>query len=667
MFTCMIVVMATTSPLVALDPWLKPYNRAILDRRLYINAAMRRIIGTQDIAEFAQGHWYFGVHKTADGWVVREWLPNATQVYMVGAFSGWQDVPAYQLTRQDNGVWQAVLPPNALHHKDLYKLHVHWTGGDGFRIPAYARRVVQDPVTLGYDAQVWHPATPYRWKHGFLRSADTVPYIYEAHIGMAGEEPRVSSAKEFTQHVLPRIIKAGYNTIQLMAVQEHPYYGSFGYHVSSLFAPSSRFGTPEDLKQLVDAAHGAGIAVILDIVHSHGVKNEHEGLGRLDGTQDQYFRAGEAGNHQAWDSRIYDYGKPQVVHFLLSNCRYWLEEFRFDGFRFDGVTSMLYFDHGLNKNFTGYDDYFTGVDMDAAAYLAMANKLIHQLDPAAVTIAEEMSGMPGLAARLEDDGLGFDYRMSMGVPDLWIKLIKEQADEQWSVGMLMHELSQHRAEEKTINYAESHDQALVGDKTLMFRLADSKMYDSMMVEQQDLVIDRAIALHKIIRLITAGMHHGGYLTFMGNEFGHPEWIDFPREGNGWSYAYARRQWSLATNKKLKYHWLADFDRAMILLLRGNAQAMREAVEWKHTDEAAQVMSFMRGDLLFVCNISPTASHEHYPIPAPAGDYTILLNTDDPQYGGFDRVDAGVAYVSAHKTQRLHLYLPARTALLLRKQ
>ena len=304
----------------------------------------------------------------------------------------------------------------------------------------------------------------------------------------------------------------------------------------------------------------------MDLVHSHSVRNVNEGLGLFDGSPGQYFHTGDRRIHRAWDSLCFDYGKDSVIHFLLSNCSYWLEEYKFDGFRFDGITSMIYYDHGLEKNFTSYNDYFDGnQDEDALIYLYLANKLIQQIRPGALTIAEEMSGMPGIAAPTERNGYGFSYRLSMGVPDFWIKLVKETMDENWDMGKLMYELTQHRPEEKIISYCESHDQALVGDKTLIFRMIDAEMYNGMSKSYHSLTIDRGIALHKMIRLITFATSGGGYLNFMGNEFGHPEWIDFPREGNNWSFKYARRQWHLADNKDLKYFDLANFDRKMVKL------------------------------------------------------------------------------------------------------
>lgn len=652
-----------TQRLSDIDPWLTPHASALQQRVDSTAEVARRLLGGKKLADFALGHLYFGLHATSDGWVFREWAPNATKIYLIGDFSEWKDDEAFALTKLEHGHWEMTLPAGVLKHGDLYKLHMYWGGGDGYRIPAWATRVVQDEATHEFNAQVWRRA--YEWQDQDYQRPEAPPMIYEAHVGMSSSEEKVTSYREFTRDVLPRIVAGGYNTIQLMAVQEHPYYGSFGYHVSSFFAASSRFGTPEDLKALVDAAHQAGIAVILDLVHSHAVKNEAEGLSRFDGSYTQYFHDGPRGNHAQWDSRVFDYGKPEVLHFLLSNCRYWLDEYHFDGYRFDGVTSMLYYHHGMEKAFTVYDDYFQDTDTDAIAYLTLANQLIHQVKPRALTIAEEMSGMPGLAGSIADGGIGFDYRLSMGVPDLWIKLIKNQKDEDWQVSQLLHELSQHRPEERTISYAESHDQALVGDKTIIFRLADKEMYDHMQIGDNSLVIDRAVALHKMIRLLTASTHGGGYLNFMGNEFGHPEWIDFPRESNGWSYKYARRQWQLVDNPKLKYKQLGDFDRAMI----GLAGSVGGELEWVTVNDGDHVVAYLRGDLLFVFNFHPETSFTDYGVIAPEGKYAIVLSSDDEVYGGSGRIDTGLAYQARPDTEtsRLALYLPARTAIVLRRR
>ncbi|MFW6267581.1 MAG: alpha amylase C-terminal domain-containing protein [Marinilabiliaceae bacterium] len=661
-------------PLIIKDGWLSPYKGAIEATYNKFNDLVDFINDSKEgIVNYAGNHLFFGLHPSDDGWVFREWAPNAERLYLVGDFSEWKPNEAYKLQRKDHGVWEIFLSDQTLKHGDYFKLFVEWNTGHGFRIPAYANRVVQDPNTLLFSAQVWNPETSFQWNDQDFHPDFPNPLIYETHVGMAQEEGKVGTFDEFTEKILPRVRDAGYNVIQLMAIQEHPYYGSFGYHVSNFFAPSSRFGTPEELKKLVNKAHEMGLAVIMDIVHSHAVKNEEEGLARFDGTIDQYFYPGARGFHTAWDSRCFDYGKPEVMQFLLSNCRYWMEEFHFDGFRFDGVTSMLYTHHGLEKAFSGYDDYFDGSrDENAIVYLMLANHLIHKIKPGAISLAEEMSGYPGTGTPPEDGGLGFDFRLSMGIPDFWIKQIKELADEEWSMGTIFHELTQRRPEEQTISYTESHDQALVGDKTIIFRLADKEMYDKMSKDTPSLIIDRAIALHKIIRLVTITTANGGYLNFMGNEFGHPEWIDFPREGNNWSYKYARRQWKLADDPALKYEWLKTFDQAMLHTIKDQKTLAPWPVYLNLANEGDKILAFNRGNFLMVFNFHPSASFPDYGIPAAPGKYRIILNSDRSDFGGFDRIDQQQLYFTEpiggnpNNGHQLKLYIPNRTGLVLKK-
>jgi 1,4-alpha-glucan branching enzyme len=660
--------------LLAIDPYLKPYEKIILRRRSKISAAESHLTGDKmSLADFASGHEYFGLHHRNNQWVFREWAPNADKIFLIGDMTDWQEEEAFSLKRCDNGVWEIRLSSDTFKHRDLYRLRIHWPGGKGDRIPVYARRIVQDSTTLIFNAQVWLPKSSYQWQFPEFRRPTEAPLIYEAHIGMSQEEERIGSFREFTKNVLPRIVRSGYNTIQLMAIQEHPYYGSFGYQVSNFFAVSSRFGTPEDLKALIDEAHSAGLAVLMDIIHSHAVTNETEGLSRFDGTLYQYFHDGPRGRHTLWDSRCFDYGKHQVLHFLLSNCRFWLDEFHFDGFRFDGITSMLYLHHGMNKAFTTYDDYFSDdVDEEALTYLALANKLIHNLKPEACTIAEDVSGMPGLAATMSNGGFGFDYRFAMGVPDNWIKLIKEVPDENWPLGHIWHELTNRRADENTISYAESHDQALVGDKSIIFRLIAEDMYDHMGIGDETIRVDRGMALHKMIRLITLATAGAGYLNFMGNEFGHPEWIDFPREGNNWSCKYARRQWHLVDDPNLKYQFLARFDHDMIALSKKFKllDTPGPNLLYEHSDH--KVIIFERAGLAFAFNFHPNQSYSDYRLETPAGTYRMILDSDAPEYGGHNRLVAGQEHktsfdiVADRQFHLLSLYLPSRTVLVLNR-
>lgn len=664
--------------IVASDPYLEPYEAAIRGRHEHALWKIGQLTrnGRQTLSDFANGYKYFGLHKVPrGGWVFREWAPTATDIYLVGDFNNWTEDEKYRCKRiEGTGNWELKLPAKAMKHGQLYKMHVKWDGGEGERIPAWCQRVVQDEVTKIFSAQVWAPKTPYQWKKKNFKANTNPLLIYECHVGMGQDAEKVGTYTEFKDNVLPRVAKDGYNCIQVMAIQEHPYYGSFGYHVSSFFAPSSRFGTPEELKALIDAAHQMGISVVMDIVHSHAVKNEVEGLGNLAGDPNQYFYPGDRHEHPAWDSLCFDYGKDDVIHFLLSNCKYWLEEFHFDGFRFDGVTSMLYYSHGLGEAFTNYGDYFNGHEDDnAIRYLTLANKLIHEVNPKAITIAEEVSGMPGLAAKFEDGGYGFNYRMAMNIPDYWIKTIKERRDEDWKPSSIFWEVKNRRADEQTISYCESHDQALVGDKTIIFRLIDADMYWHFKQGDENDMVHRGIALHKMIRLVTLGTINGGYLNFMGNEFGHPEWIDFPREGNGWSYKYARRQWNLVDNPELDYHFLGDFDRKMIEVVKGEKNFIKTPVQEIWHNDGDQVLAFMRGDLVFVFNFSPTRSFTDYGFLVPEGDYKVVLNSDAKEFGGNGFADDTMVhhtnfdpvYEKDHKGW-LKLYIPARSAVVLKK-
>ena len=662
--------------LIERDGYLSPYTMEIDGRYRYFLQKERELTkdGKQTLSDFASGYLYFGLHATKDGWCFREWAPNATKIFLIGDFTDWKELPEYELKKIQGGCWEIELPKKAISHGQFYKLKVYWEGGQGERIPAWVRRVVQDDATQIFSAQVWNPKKQYKFKHKKFKPKCSPLLIYECHIGMAQEEERVGTYREFREKVLPRIAADGYNCIQIMAIQEHPYYGSFGYHVSSFFAASSRFGTPEDLKELIDAAHGMGIAVIMDLVHSHAVKNEIEGLGLLDGNPCQYFNGGDRRVHNAWDSLCFDYGKNEVLHFLLSNCKYWLEEFKFDGFRFDGVTSMIYYSHGLGESFCDYSDYFNGhQDGDAICYLTLANRLIHEVNPTAITIAEEVSGMPGLAAPVEDGGYGFDYRMAMNIPDYWIKLIKEQKDEDWKPSSILWEVTNRRQDEKTISYAESHDQALVGDKTIIFRLIDADMYWHFAKGHETGMVHRGIALHKMIRLVTASTINGGYLNFMGNEFGHPEWIDFPRYGNGWSHKYARRQWSLVDNPDYCYASLGAFDKEMMEIIGGTKNFQNRPVQEIWHNDGDQVFAYSRRDLIFVYNFNPTRSFTDYGLLVPEGDYSIILDSDAVRFGGNGLVDdtqvhftnSDPLYAKKRKGW-LKLYLPARTALVLKK-
>jgi 1,4-alpha-glucan branching enzyme len=657
------------------DPWLAPYAHEVNERFERFKKRQLEIEEAEgSLLNFAKGHYYYGINfdTKKNGWTYREWAPNAYNLYLTGDFNEWNRATC-KLERNSNGDWEIFLPyeeyKNSFVHGSKVKVNVHARNGSVDRIPAYIRRVIQDPITHDFSGQLWFPENSFKWTDNSFNPAENIqqPMIYECHVGMAQEREGVGTYREFADDILPRIKEGGYNAIQLMAIQEHPYYGSFGYHVSNFFSPSSRFGTPEDLKYLVNKAHNMGITTIMDIVHSHAVKNLAEGLNEMDGSDSQYFHDGERGYHTGWDSKLFDYGRWEVKKFLLSNVRYWLEEFHFDGYRFDGVTSMLYFHHG-NTSFDHYDKYFkSGVDWDAVTYLQLANELIHQFKKYCLSIAEDVSGMPGLGRSPDAGGLGFDFRLGMGIPDYWIKILKEKSDEEWDIYEMWDVLNNRRYKEKTIAYCESHDQALVGDKTIAFWLMDKEMYYHMQVHDQNMVIDRGISLHKLLRLVTISLGGEGYLNFIGNEFGHPEWVDFPREGNNWSYHYATRQWSLVDNKDLKYQYLANWDKAMIHIIKENKVLASAGANQIKMDPDNKVIIFERNKLIFIFNFSIGKSIFEYKLWAPEkGIYRIILNSDRKEFGGFERVEDSMDYPT-DKDQNLSVYLTNRTAFVMKKK
>jgi 1,4-alpha-glucan branching enzyme len=652
-----------------LNPQLQQYAGDI-DYRMkrYHETRARLLPDGKTLKDFANAHHYYGIHWNGTQWVYREWAPGADRLYFMGDFNGWNKT-SHPMTRLEGGNWEIVLDGwKSLWPGCRVKTVVDANGEQTEHIPLYARRVVQDPKTVAWTAEVVDEGQKFEWTdQNFCTRKPVV--IYEAHIGMASQDGHVGTYTEFADEILPRIKEAGYNTIQLMAIMEHPYYGSFGYQVSNFYAATSRFGTPEELKRLVNKAHRMGIQVIMDLVHSHAVKNTAEGINRFDGTDTQFFHAGDRGYHKAWDTKCFNYGKDEVIHFLLSNLKFWMEEYHFDGFRFDGVTSMLYLDHGLGVTFDSDKKYFSlNTDVEAVTYLQLANALIRELKPDALTIAEDMSGMPGMALPIADGGIGFDYRLAMGMPDLWVRLLKEKRDEEWDIGQIWGELCLRRAGEKTVAYVECHDQALVGDKTLMFRLADARMYTDMDQNIRNPEIDRAMSLHKLIRLMSYAGGGDAYLNFMGNEFGHPEWIDFPREGNNWSVQYCRRQWNLLDNKQLKYRQLSDFDQDMVALAFNDLIFEQSMPDLIYLDSGAKVIAFRRSNLMFVFNFNPTQNYEPYWLPvAGGGPYEIVMASDDRLYGGDDRVVYKRHMVRQNREgqHKLPLVLPARTAIVVR--
>eukprot|EP01100_Stratorugosa_tubuloviscum_P001264 TRINITY_DN127_c0_g1_i1.p1 TRINITY_DN127_c0_g1~~TRINITY_DN127_c0_g1_i1.p1 ORF type:complete len:676 (-),score=254.14 TRINITY_DN127_c0_g1_i1:83-2110(-) len=669
---------STTLQVLNDDPYLLPYQNAIKQRNESLKKFKKIINETENGYEnFSRGYEIFGLHKRKDGIEYREWAPGAKNIWLFGDFNDWNK-NSHKCTRNQYGIFTLYIfdLPNgqpAIPHNSKIKVIIETANGNfEDKIPIWITNVKQEPKAIIYDGIFWNPPQKYEFKYKRPEKPSRLR-IYETHVGMATEEYGIGSYVNFKDNVIPYIASIGYNTIQIMAIMEHAYYASFGYQITSFFAASSRYGTPEELKEMIDVAHSYGLTVLLDVVHSHASKNILDGLNKFDGTDHHYFHEGPRGYHDLWDSRLFNYSNHEVLRFLLSNLRWWVEEYRFDGFRFDGVTSMIYRHHGIAHAFCSYDDYFDSnkTDEEAILYLSLANDMLHTLYPNIITIAEDVSGMPTLCRPVSEGGIGFDYRLAMAIPDKWIQLLKEYRDENWNIGNIIHTLTNRRYREATIAYAESHDQSLVGDKTIAFWLMDKEMYENMSVLQpRTPIIDRGMALHKMIRLITCGLGGEGYLTFMGNEFGHPEWVDFPREGNQDSYHYARRQWKLAKDDLLRYKHLLEFEKQMLQL--------EERYNWLNSNQAYislqhegdKMIVFERANLIWIFNFHPFKSFSDYKIGVEiAGKYKIILNSDNIIFDGHQRIDENIEIFTQpeswnNRSNSIFVYVPSRVAILL---
>ena len=642
------------------DPYLLPFEKDIILRNERLDALKKRILPPfsnkreekRALLSFASAYEYYGFHKVKGGYVYREYAPHAKELYLVGDFNDWNRF-SHKLIRHFDGSFEIFIPQNI--EGSRIKVRVVADNFDELKIPLYANYVVRNE-DYSMVCKVYNSRYKFKNKK-FVPQKDL--FIYETHIGMAQDKEGVGTYDEFRKIVLPKIKESGYTAIQIMGIMEHPYYASFGYQVSNFFAPCSLFGTPDELKLLIDEAHGLGIAVLLDIVHAHACKNTLEGISMFDGSPDLFFE----GEHPAWGTMIFDYDKDETLKFLLSNVLYYLKEFKFDGLRFDGVTSMLYTHNGLDVAFDSYDKYFSlATNVKAVNYLQLATEVAKSYNKNCILVSEDMSAMPGMCLPIKEGGIGFDYRLALGQPDLWIKLIKEQKDEDWSMSHIYYELSTRRPMEKNVGYAECHDQALVGDKTIIFRLIDKEMYWHMQKDDPNLVVERGLALYKNIYGITMALGGEGYLNFMGNEFGHPEWIDFPREGNGWSYKYARRQWHLRDDQNLKFAYLDAFNKDLIELIK-KYSVLNNKDKQLYLSDNEKIIAFKKGNLMFVFSFNPTISFPDLFIPLnEKKSATLVFSSDFSTYGGHGRVKKGEKHFSVNKNgyDGVMIYLPNRS-------
>ena len=662
------------------DQELREYHPFLVARgERYAKEAERIKALYGSLHAYANLHTNLGYHLVQENgkniWLWREYMPGAKTIWLTTEKQRFQRHAHLKFTPCEDGFFELRLEEKELSHGLYVELRVEPKSfeiynPEGFpttlkRIPAFANWVEQNKeMPAQWCARIWHPKKPYQFQYPkppkptFLR-------IYEAHVGMAQSDTKhinesYGSYTDFANDILPHIKDAGYTTVQLMAIPEHPLYRSFGYQVSNYYAPSSRFGDINSCKAMIDTAHKLGLQVILDITHAHSCANTEQGLCNYDSTA--YFFTDQMNQ---WGTPTFDFSKEMTRRFLLSNLRYWMEEFQFDGFRFDAVGNMLYKDFGRDDTFEHTGRCFYGKDGKPRTneagelYLCLANDLVHTISQEAFTIAEEFSGMPGLTCAPSDGGLGFDARFAMGIPDYWEKCIKNPQD----LGSLWYEMNNHRPYDRTISYVECHDQCINGDDAMIWRLLGDDMYTTMLRGIDSWNISRGLAYYRLMRLITLSTADLGYLNFMGNEFGHPEWLDAER--------HAHRQWRLATDERLKYACLAAFDLAQMKMVATYLTDFATPPLFRYIHEDKRLLAFERGHLLFAFNFHETAAYDDILFAVTPGKYTEILSSDDSTYAGHDNLritDPKVEHFTTPLPDPLHgdikLYLPPMVALVL---
>ena len=631
----------------------------------YIAPIIKAQVDAQNVLDSKRvdGFWHqrIGTFIGHDLIVIREYAPNAHFVSVIGDFNHW-DRGRDPLKRISNTEWEITLDRARVMPGSRYKLHIAGHNGGRDRIPStcpYARQSSDGDFAAIFEFNVLSPPTRLQKQPEHLK-------VYELHIGLAASGPRIGTYLEVAHDVIHRVKYAGYTAVQLMAVHEHPYYGSFGYHVSNPYGICSRFGTRQDFKYLVDNCHEVGLLVIIDLVHAHAVKNLSEGLGEFDGQDGYLFKTGQNALHPAWDSLVYDYENQATVSYLLSNARYWIEEYGIDGFRVDGVTSILYNDHGIgHTGFTDNDYLGSNLNQSGLLYLVLLCKLAHELRPDFILIAEDVSGLPGLARPALLGGVGFDYRLQMGLPDFFESVAKDVMDDGISPSRIWHALVSRRFDERHIGYVESHDQAIVGGQSLIFRLLGPKMYTDMHAETQSHDVHLAVAVVNVAKSIVFFLGGEAWMSFIGNEFGHPDWVEFPTPDNDDCFEYAYRKWYLATDSALMYEKMAAFDRDLM-------HQRKIAVTWDESymtapllDDNRKLSVFHRDRVVLVCNTTTDVSYEDVWVPVPEqGNYRVILSTEEHRYGGYGRVNENMQYatIAVDGNAYIRLYVPSMSAI-----
>lgn len=563
-------------------------------------------------------------HEGARGAAFSVWAPNAKAVSVIGDFNNWDARRSPMRRLGESGIWELFLPAAA--EGDKYKFHV--TQCDG--------RVVDKTDPYGVyaevrpnNASVLYPLKRYKWKDRRWMTArkkydfKTAPMnIYEVHLGSwkRAEGNRFLTYTELAEQLIPYVKEMGYTHIEMLPVEEHPFDGSWGYQVTGYYAPTSRYGSPDEFKQFVDACHQNGISVILDWVPAHFPKDDFA-LARFDGTALYEHQDPRLGEHIQWGTYIFNYGRKEVANFLLANALYWMDIFHIDGLRVDAVASLLRLDFCKEEGQWLPNVYGGSENLEAIEFLKHMNSVIAEREPGALMIAEDSTAWPGVTKKVDEGGLGFSLKWNMGWMNDFLSYIKlDPIYRKYHQNKLTFGMAYHYAENFVLVL--SHDE-VVHTKSSMIGKMPGDVWQSF----------------ANLRLSYGFMmgHPGKKLLFMGGEFAqYSEWSE-ARSLDWHLLQYADHQEMQAYVKELNHlyaeepaFWVEDFDP--------------NGFQWIECDDAeSSIVSFVRRseekELVFLCNFTPVV-HRGFSLGVPQeGVYHERLNSDAARFGGSDVINA----------------------------